>query len=66
MSSAAASRLVPQPKVTRTLLRPSAETEVTSSTPGTADMASSMGRVISSSTSSGLAFSYSVETLKVG
>ena len=66
MSLAAASRSVPQEKVTRTLERPSAETEVTSSTPGTALMASSTGLVIRSSISSGLAFSYSVEMLRVG
>lgn len=57
MSLAAASRSVPQAKARRTLLLPSDEDELTSSTPGTALMASSMGRVMSSSTSSGLAFS---------
>jgi hypothetical protein len=39
---------------------------VTSSTPGTALMASSIGRDINSSISSGLAFSYVVEILMVG
>ena len=66
MSLAAASRSVPQVKVTRTLLFPSDEMEETSSTPGTALMACSTGRVTSSSISSGLAFSYEVEMLRVG
>ncbi len=57
MSSAAAFRSVPQSNSTRTLLLPSEETEKTSSTPGTALMASSMGRVMSCSISSGPVFS---------
>ncbi len=48
---------VPQEKETRTLLTPSEELELMLSTPATAATACSMGRVISSSTSSGLAFS---------
>jgi len=62
----AASRSVPQVKVTRTTLWPSDETEVTSSTPGTALMACSMGRVTSSSISCGPAFSYVHAMLSVG
>ena len=53
-SAAAASRLVPQAKEMRTLLDPSEELEEISSTPGTALIASSMGRLMSCSTISGL------------
>ncbi|OPZ93043.1 MAG: hypothetical protein BWY73_00510 [candidate division TA06 bacterium ADurb.Bin417] len=56
-SLAALSRFVPQANETRTRLLPSADSDEISSTPGTALMASSIGRVTSSSTSSGLAFS---------
>ena len=51
----ASSRSVPQVKEMRTLLLPSEDVEEISSTPGTAARASSTGRVISSSISSGLA-----------
>ena len=54
-SLAAVSKSVPHVNVTRTLLLPSDEAELTSSTPGTALIASSMRRVTSSSISSGLA-----------
>ena len=53
MSFAAASRSVPHVNMTRTLLWPSTETDVTSSTPGTDESACSMGRVTSSSISAG-------------
>ncbi len=53
-SAAAVSRFVPQAKDSCTLLEPSEETEVISSTPGTAAMASSTGRVMSCSTIGGL------------
>ncbi len=56
MSFAAASRSVPQVKVTLTREEPSVEVELSSSTPVTALNACSMGRVISVSTSTGLAF----------
>ena len=66
MSAAAASRLVPHVNVTRMRLLPSTDVEVISCTPGTALSASSSGREIISSTSSGLASAHSVETLSVG
>jgi hypothetical protein len=54
-SSAAVSTSVPQENVTRTLERPSEETEVISSTPGTVATISSTMRVTSRSITSGLA-----------
>ncbi|MNX58655.1 hypothetical protein D3C86_895070 [compost metagenome] len=52
-SSMASCRLVPQRKLRRTWLWPSAEVEVTSSRPWTPETASSMGRVSRVSISSG-------------
>jgi hypothetical protein len=46
---------VPQPKSSTTSLRPSREALSTCTTPGTAPTSSSIGRVISSSTSLGAA-----------
>ena len=54
-SLAAASRSVPQAKARRTLLWPSEEVELISSIPGTAAMASSIGLVMSCSTTLGSA-----------
>ena len=60
MSETASSRLAPQVNLMVIELTPSAETLVISSMPVTALTPRSIGRVISSSTSSGLASSYSV------
>ncbi len=65
-SRAAASISVPQAKLTRTLLLPSDDCEVISSTPGTVAMISSMIWVTRRSMTSGLAPSYSVRTVTVG
>ncbi|OQA07633.1 MAG: hypothetical protein BWY66_01308 [bacterium ADurb.Bin374] len=66
MSLAAASRSVPQLNETRTRLLPSVDSEEISSTPGTALSACSIGRVISVSTSTGLALAYLVEREMTG
>ncbi len=57
---------VPQTKLTRILLFPSDDWDVTSSTPGTVPTISSMIWVTSRSITSGLAPSYSVRTVIVG
>ena len=55
MSMAAVSMSVPHTKLTRTVLRPSDEVDVISSTPGTTATISSMMRVTRRSITSGLA-----------
>ena len=65
-SFVAASMSVPHSKETRTVARPSDELERISFTPGTALTPSSIGRVTSSSTSSGLASSYVADTVTAG